>query len=261
MTIAEKQAEIIAEFEKLSDWEARYQKIIERGKAMPDLAEQYKLEKNKVKGCQSTVWLHAELEGDRVKFLGDSDAMIVRGLVALVLYVYSGETPATILATPPDFIAKTGLGSHLSQTRANGLAAMIKQIKNYAIAFDFLLKKKGVLHRRHMKPKLETIWLCRDLDVMGVEWSLISVTRKFSQNSSTTRFCTLHRCAALTVRNNLVLGALVPLYTMGDQGRCVTGILPRILEAFADIKRDPGLDPGTDYGQAATTPDVLLARE
>lgn len=142
MTIAEKQAEIIAEFENLSDWEARYQKIIERGKALPELAEVYRTEKNKVKGCQSTVWLHAELEGDKVKFLGDSDAMIVRGLVALVLYVYSGETPVTILATPPDFIAKTGLGSHLSQTRANGLAAMIKQIKNYAIAFDFLLKSK-----------------------------------------------------------------------------------------------------------------------
>lgn len=142
MTIAEKQAAIIAEFEQLSDWEARYQRIIERGKALAEMPQGLKTEKNIVKGCQSTVWLHAELDGDKVKFLGDSDAVIVRGLVALVLHVYSGETPATILATPPDFIAKTGLGTHLSQTRANGLAAMIKQIKNYAIAFDFLLKKK-----------------------------------------------------------------------------------------------------------------------
>ena len=143
MTIAEKQAAIIAEFEKLSDWEARYQRIIELGKAMPELPRQYQVEKNIVKGCQSTVWLHGELDGDRVRFIGDSDAIIVRGLVALVLGVYSGESPQTILNTPPDFIAKTGLASHLSQTRANGLAAMIKQIKNYAIAFDFLLKKKA----------------------------------------------------------------------------------------------------------------------
>lgn len=143
MTIDEKQAQIVAEFATLTDWEARYQRIIEMGKAMAPMPEPYKTEKNKVKGCQSTVWLHAELEGDKVRFWGDSDAVIVRGLVALVLKVYSEETPAAILATAPDFVAKTGLASHLSQTRANGLAAMIKQIKNYAVAFDFLLKKRS----------------------------------------------------------------------------------------------------------------------
>lgn len=143
MDIASKQAAIVAEFEQLPDWEARYQRIIERGKAMPAMPEAMKTEKNKVKGCQSTVWLHAELDGDKVRFYGDSDAVIVRGLVALALEVYSGETPQAILATPPDFIAKTGLGSHLSQTRANGLAAMIKQIKHYALAFDLLLRQRA----------------------------------------------------------------------------------------------------------------------
>lgn len=143
MNIAQKQAAIIAEFEQLPDWEARYQRVIERGKAMAAMPEALRVDKNKVKGCQSTVWLHAELDGENVRFYGDSDAVIVRGLVALVLDVYSGETPQTILATPPDFIARTGLASHLSQTRANGLAAMIKQIKHYALAFDLLLKQRA----------------------------------------------------------------------------------------------------------------------
>ncbi len=141
MTIVERQQKIVDEFGAISDWEERHKRIIEYGRKMPPMAAEHQVDKNKVKGCQSTVWLHANLKDGRVEFAGDSDAMIVRGLVALVLNVYSGATPAEILATPPTFIEKTGLMSHLSQTRANGLASVIKQIKFYALAFDALLKR------------------------------------------------------------------------------------------------------------------------
>lgn len=140
MNINERQQAIIDEFGQIEDWEDRYAKIISYGKAMPAMDDAHKIDKNTVKGCQSTVWMHAELKDGHVELQGDSDAMIVRGLIALVLKVYSGGTPAEVVATPPTFIESTGLASHLSQTRANGLNAMLKQIKMYAAVFAAMSK-------------------------------------------------------------------------------------------------------------------------
>jgi cysteine desulfuration protein SufE len=141
MSIEAKQQAVIQEFAAITDWEERYKRIIEHGRALAPMDEALKTEKNVVKGCQSTVWMHAALKDGRVEYRADSDAMIVRGLIALLLQVYSGETPSDILRTPPDFIEKTGFMSHLSQTRANGLASMLKQIKLYAAVFEALQKK------------------------------------------------------------------------------------------------------------------------
>ncbi|MCA8913353.1 MAG: SufE family protein [Planctomycetes bacterium] len=136
MGISERQQQIIDEFSAMSDWEDRYKRIIEYGRELAPMEAEFKTDKNKVKGCQSTVWLHAQLSDDAVQYQGDSDAMIVRGLIALLLKVYNGASPAEVVATPPDFVEATGLAGHLSQTRANGLAAMIKQIKMYAAVFQ-----------------------------------------------------------------------------------------------------------------------------
>lgn len=136
MSIVERQKQIVAEFQSLTDWEDRYKKLIEIGKALPDFPDSKKLEDFKVKGCQSQVWIHARLEDGRVVFEADSDALLVRGLVALLLRVYSNSTPAEILATPPDFVKEIGLESKLSPSRANGLFSMIKQIQFYAVAFQ-----------------------------------------------------------------------------------------------------------------------------
>jgi cysteine desulfuration protein SufE len=136
MSLKDRQNEIVAEFSGLTDWEDRYKKLIELGKALPNLPDSKKLEDFKVKGCQSQVWIHARREDGRVIFEADSDALLVRGLVALLLRVYSNATPAEILATPPDFVKEIGLESKLSPSRANGLFSMIKQIKFYAMAFS-----------------------------------------------------------------------------------------------------------------------------
>lgn len=135
MDIAARQQAVIDEFSGIAGWEERYRRIIEYGRELAPMDEAHKTDKNKVKGCQSTVWMHAVLKDGRVKLQGDSDAMIVRGLIALLFRVYEGASPAEIVATPPEFIQATGLGSHLSQTRANGLAAMVKQIKLYGAVF------------------------------------------------------------------------------------------------------------------------------
>ena len=140
MDINKRQQTIISEFSALDDWEDRYAAIIAHGKALAPMDEAYRTEKNIIKGCQSTVWMHAELKDNHVQLQGESDAMIVRGLIALLLKVYGGATPAEIIVTPPDFIDSTGLASHLSQTRANGLAAMLKQIKMYAAVFSAMTK-------------------------------------------------------------------------------------------------------------------------
>ena len=129
-------AEIVAEFSGLTDWEDRYKKLIELGKALPELPESKKLEDFKVKGCQSQVWIHARMEDGRIIFEADSDAILVRGLVALLLRVYSNATPAEIMSTPPDFVKEIGLETKLSPSRANGLFSMIKQMKFYAMAFS-----------------------------------------------------------------------------------------------------------------------------
>lgn len=125
-----------------SDWEQKYEKIIEYGKKWPGLEESLKSEDLKVKGCQSQVWIKAELTPEKtIVFRGDSDAIIVKGLVAIVLKIYSGETPETILKTEPGFLKDIGFDSGLSPSRTNGLYSMIKQIKYYATAFQYLLSK------------------------------------------------------------------------------------------------------------------------
>lgn len=143
MDIQQRQKQIVDEFSAMDEWEERYRRIIEYGREIDEMDPEHKIDKNKVKGCQSTVWLHAALEDGRINMQGDSDAMIVRGLIALLLKVYSGATPDEILATEPEFVNATGLASHLSQTRANGLAAMVKQIKMYAAVFQAMQKAGG----------------------------------------------------------------------------------------------------------------------
>ena len=134
MTIKEIQEEIIEEFSMFDDWMDRYEYIIDLGKSLPIIDSQYKLEENLIKGCQSKVWLYSELDSDRIKFTADSDAILTKGIVALLLRVFSEQKPADILTAETTFIDKIGLKEHLSPTRANGLVSMVKQIKMYAIA-------------------------------------------------------------------------------------------------------------------------------
>ncbi len=134
MTIKEIQEEIIDEFSMFDDWMERYEYIIELGKSLPIIDAQYKLDENLIKGCQSKVWLYSELENDTIKFTADSDAILTKGIVALLLRVYSEQKPKDILVAETHFIDEIGLKEHLSPTRANGLVSMIKQIKLYAIA-------------------------------------------------------------------------------------------------------------------------------
>ena len=134
MTIKEIQEEIIDEFSMFDDWMDRYEYLIELGKSLPIIDEQFKLDENLIKGCQSKVWLYSELENDTIKFSADSDAILTKGIAALLLRVYSGQKPGDILTAETSFIDEVGLKEHLSPTRANGLVSMIKQIKMYAIA-------------------------------------------------------------------------------------------------------------------------------
>lgn len=127
--------EIVDEFAFFDDWVQRYEYIIEMGKALPGLPDDRKDDAHKVPGCQSQVWFHARREDGRIHFDADSDAMIVRGLIALLLRVYSGRTPDEIIGTPPEFFEVLELGSHLSGSRANGLHAMVTRIHAYAKAF------------------------------------------------------------------------------------------------------------------------------
>ena len=141
MTIHETQEEIIKEFEQYTDWEDRYKRIIEYGKQLPPLNENLKTEKNKLSGCQSQVWINAKLSDGKIIFEADSDASIVKGLIALLIKVYSNRSPDEILSNPPDYFRRIGIDSHLSPTRKNGLAAMMKQIQFYAVAFKALINK------------------------------------------------------------------------------------------------------------------------
>lgn len=134
MTIKELQEEIIDEFEMFEDWMERYEHLIELGKSLPIIDEQYKVEENIIKGCQSKVWLHSEIQGDKIHYTADSDAILTKGLVALLLRVFTNQTPKDILEADTKFIDEIGLKEHLSPTRANGLVSMLKQIKLYAIA-------------------------------------------------------------------------------------------------------------------------------
>ena len=127
--------EIVHEFSFFDDWMQRYEYIIEMGKALEGLPDEKKDDAHKVPGCQSQVWFHARREDGRVHFEADSDAMIVRGLIAILLRVYSDRTPEEIAGTPPEFFQVLELGSHLSGSRANGLHAMVTRIHAYAKAF------------------------------------------------------------------------------------------------------------------------------
>ncbi|MBO5748945.1 MAG: SufE family protein [Muribaculaceae bacterium] len=139
MKINDIQDEIIEEFEGLTDWMDRYAYIIELGGQLPEIPESYKTPENLIEGCQSRVWIHAELNGDgEVVFEADSDAMIVKGIVALLLRVLSSQKPEDILDSELYFIDSIGLKEHLSPTRSNGLVAMVKQMRMYALAFKTL---------------------------------------------------------------------------------------------------------------------------
>ena len=142
MEFIQRQNNIIEIFAKFETWEQKYKHLIEMGKALPAYPEQWRNEDHKVKGCQSQVWLHADLRDQGlIYFSGDSDALIVKGLVALLIQLYSAASPEFILRTSPDFVAALDLGSHLSPSRANGLFAMVKQIKYYAAAYQAVLNR------------------------------------------------------------------------------------------------------------------------
>ena len=133
MTIEAIQNQIIEEFSLFEDWMQRYEYMIELGKSLPLIAEQYKTDDYLIKGCQSQVWLHADYQEGKIFFTADSDAIITKGIVALLVRVYSGYTPEEILAAKTDFIDQIGLKEHLSPTRANGLVSMLEQMKRYAL--------------------------------------------------------------------------------------------------------------------------------
>ncbi len=139
MSINELQDEVIAEFSDFDDWMDRYQLLIDIGSEQPPLDEKYKTEQNLIEGCQSRVWLQADLIDGKVEFCAESDALIVKGIIALLVKVVSGHTPDEILDTDLYFIEKIGLKEHLSPTRSNGLLSMVKQMRLYALAF----KAKG----------------------------------------------------------------------------------------------------------------------
>lgn len=136
MTIEEVQNEIIEEFAMFDDWEERYQYMIDLGKTLPLIDEQFKDEDHIIKGCQSKVWVHADMDDNKVRFTADSDAIITKGIIAILIRVFSNQHPGAIIESNTDFIDKIGLKEHLSPTRANGLVSMIKQLKMYAIAYQ-----------------------------------------------------------------------------------------------------------------------------
>ena len=136
MTIQEIQAEIVDEFSMFDDWMQRYEYIIDLGKTLPLIEKQYKTEDNIITGCQSKVWVHGEQKGDKIVFTSDSDAILTKGIIAILIRTFSNQKAADILVANTDFIDEIGLKEHLSPTRANGLVSMIKKIKMYALAFE-----------------------------------------------------------------------------------------------------------------------------
>lgn len=139
-TIQDIQNDIIDEFSMFEDWEERYQYMIDLGKTLPLIEEKFKTEANIIKGCQSKVWVHAEMQGDKIVFTADSDAIITKGIIAILIRVFSNQHPKDIIDADTAFIDKIGLKEHLSPTRANGLVSMIKQLKMYAIAYQTQLQ-------------------------------------------------------------------------------------------------------------------------
>ncbi|MGN6249339.1 MAG: SufE family protein [Ginsengibacter sp.] len=141
-TIKEREEEIVEEFALFDSWEEKYEYIIDLGKKLEPLDDKFKVEENIIKGCQSTVWLVSEFKDGKVFYKADSDAVIVKGLISMLIKVLSGNTPDEILDAKLDFINKIGMMTHLAQTRSNGLLAMIKQMKNYALAFKTVNAQK-----------------------------------------------------------------------------------------------------------------------
>ena len=136
MNIETIQADLIDEFSMFDDWMERYEHMIDLGKSLPLIDSEFKTEDNIIKGCQSKVWLHADLDNEKIVFSADSDAIITKGIVAILIRVFSNQSPDTILNTSTDFIDEIGLKEHLSPTRANGLVSMVKKIKMYALAYQ-----------------------------------------------------------------------------------------------------------------------------
>ncbi|NND63429.1 MAG: SufE family protein [Flavobacteriaceae bacterium] len=140
MNIAELQDDLIDEFSLFDDWMDKYEHLIELGKSLPLIDASLKTDDRIIKGCQSKVWLHSELIDGKVVFTADSDAIITKGIIAVLIRVFSNQSPEDIVQAKTDFIDEIGLKEHLSPTRANGLLAMIKQMKLYAVAFQAQLK-------------------------------------------------------------------------------------------------------------------------
>jgi len=136
MDIKDIQEEIVDEFAMFEDWMQRYEYMIELGKSLPLIDGKYKTDDNIIKGCQSKVWVHAELAGNKLVFTADSDAIITKGIIAILIRVFSNQKPQDIIDANTDFIDEIGLKEHLSPTRANGLVSMVKQLKLYAIAYQ-----------------------------------------------------------------------------------------------------------------------------
>ena len=141
MTIQDIQNEIVEEFSMFDDWMERYEYMIELGKSLPIIKEEFKTEDNLIKGCQSKVWVDAKLENNKLVFSADSDAIITKGIIAILIRVFSNQTPKAIIDADTNFIDEIGLKEHLSPTRANGLVSMIKQLKMYAIAYQTQLQQ------------------------------------------------------------------------------------------------------------------------
>lgn len=135
-SIREIQEEIIEEFAMYEDWMQRYEYMIELGKSLPLIDEKYKTDDNLIKGCQSKVWVHAEMEEEKLVFTADSDAIITKGIIAILVRAFSNQHPKDIIEADTSFIDEIGLKEHLSPTRANGLVSMIKQLKMYAVAYQ-----------------------------------------------------------------------------------------------------------------------------
>ena len=133
MDIAEKKQALIEDFALFEDWEGKYEYLIDLGKNLPLIESSLKTEERLVKGCQSRVWLHGEMKNGLVEFTADSDAIITKGIIALLVQVFNGETPQSIFSTGTEFIDQIGLKEHLSPTRSNGLVSMIKQMKTFAL--------------------------------------------------------------------------------------------------------------------------------
>ena len=140
-SIEEIENEIIEEFALFDNWDDKYEYIIDLGKKLPRLEDQYKKDENKVKGCQSTVWLVADYKDGKIMYKAESDAVIVKGLISMLIRVLSGQTDDDIVNAKLDFINNIGMTTHLAQTRSNGLLSMVKQMKNYALAYK--LKNAG----------------------------------------------------------------------------------------------------------------------